>query len=99
MVEGTVDVYGWGDAWVCRFGEEDLADDQELDLDGDHWDDPDWVRRLMVRIDAEVQAREDPESHYMRWLREDRQHRINDWGATFFQAAVRPPDGWEDWVA
>jgi hypothetical protein len=48
----------------------------------------------MARIDAQVQATEDPEHPYMRWLREDRQRRINDWSAASFQAAVRPPDGW-----
>lgn len=52
----------------------------------------------MNEIDAKVGAEEDPEHPYMRWLKEDRQHRINSWEATFFQAGVIPPDGWEDWV-
>ena len=26
------------------------------------------------------------------------EHRINSWGATFFQAGLIPPDGWEEWV-
>jgi hypothetical protein len=99
MPEGTVGAPDWHDAWVCCFGEEDLADDDEHDLDlEDRWADPDWVRRLMARIDAEVEAEEDPEDPYMRWLKEDRRHRINGWGATFAQAGIDPPDGWEDWV-
>ena len=99
MPEGAVGARGWDDAWVCRFGEEDLADDDEPDLDlEDRWYDPDWVRRLMNEIDAKVGAEEDPEHPYMRWLKEDRQHRINSWEATFFRAGVIPPDGWEDWV-
>ncbi len=64
----------------------------------DRWDDADWVRRLMARIDAEVEAEEDPDGPYMQWLKEGRQHRINDWEATFAQAGISPPEGWEDWV-
>jgi hypothetical protein len=33
MAEGTVDAHGCGDAWICRFGDEDLADDDQDDLD------------------------------------------------------------------
>jgi hypothetical protein len=74
---------------VCRFGGEDQADDDEQDLElEDRWDDPDWVRRLMGRLDAEVEAEEDPDDPYMRWLKGDRQHRINDWGATFARTGV-----------
>ncbi len=62
------------------------------------WEDPGQVQALMTEIDAKVEAEEGPEHPYMRWLKEDRQHRINSWGATFFQAGVIPPDGWEDWV-
>jgi hypothetical protein len=102
LVSAVVDAFGapgWDDAWVCRIGEADLCDDDELDLDlEDRWDDADWVRRLMARIDAEVEAEAEENDPDMRWLKENRQHRISCWGATFAQAGVIPPDGWEDWV-
>jgi hypothetical protein len=98
MPEGAVGP-GWDDAWVCRFGEEDLGDDDEWDLDlEDRWHDPDWVRRLMAEIDAKVEAEEDPEHPHMRWVKEDRQRRIDSWGYAFFGMGVIPPDGSEDWV-
>jgi hypothetical protein len=57
------------------------------------WENPAQVRALMAEIDAQVEAEEDPEHPYMRWLREDRSRRISCWGATFFQAGVIPPEG------
>jgi hypothetical protein len=75
-----------------------MTTNKNLDLE-DRWDDPYWVRRLMNEIDAKVEAEEDPEDPYMRWLQEDQRHRINDWGATLFQDRVIPPDGWKEWVS
>jgi hypothetical protein len=74
------------------------SDDGSSSLWDIDWDDPGQVRALITGIDAKNEAEDDPDHPHTQWRSGDRQRRVSEWEAAFFQLGVTPPDGWEDWV-